>query len=180
MIDAAVAFGANLGNPPETFARAIGILARERDVSVTDRSSLWRSAPWGLTDQPDFVNAVARLSTDMPALELLELLKSVEIDFGRTEGPRNAPRPLDLDLLWYGAERRADTELTLPHPGLSARSFVLEPAAEVAPQWRDPATGRTILQMRDLLRVDPSRTECVRLEGTRLGELRGLVAGCLS
>ena len=169
MIEAAIGFGANLGDPAESFARALARL-EGRGVRVLGRSSLWQSEPWGVVDQPDFLNAVALVAIQAGERELLGRLKRIEIEGGREPGLKWGPRRLDLDLLWYGRVSRTGSDLVLPHPHFAERSFVLEPAAEVAPDWRHPGLGRTVRELRDSLRCDPERTGCTRIEGSCLGE----------
>jgi 2-amino-4-hydroxy-6-hydroxymethyldihydropteridine diphosphokinase len=104
-------------------------------------SSLYRTAPVGLKRQPDFINAVVELVAVSPAPTLLDMLFAIEARFGRQRSVRNAPRTLDLDLLLYGDELSADPVLTLPHPRLHERAFVLAPLAELAPQLVIPGRG---------------------------------------
>lgn len=104
-------------------------------------SSLYRTAPVGLKHQPDFINAVVELVAVSPAPTLLEALFEIEARFGRQRSIKNAPRTLDLDLLLYGDELSDDPQLTLPHPRLHERAFVLAPLAEIAPQLVIPGRG---------------------------------------
>lgn len=104
-------------------------------------SSLYRTAPVGLKHQPDFINAVVELVAVSPAPTLLEALFEIEARFGRQRSIKNAPRTLDLDLLLYGDELSDDPHLTLPHPRLHERAFVLAPLAELAPQLLIPGRG---------------------------------------
>jgi len=167
--EAAIGLGANLGDPVESFARALARL-EGGGVRILERSSLWRSEPWGVVDQPDFLNAVALVAVTEGPQELLARLKRTEVEGGRRPGVKWGPRLLDLDLLWYGESVREEPALVIPHPGLAERSFVLEPAAEVAPDWRHPGKGLTIRELRDTLREAPGRTACERIEHTRVGE----------
>lgn len=104
-------------------------------------SSLYRTAPVGLKHQPDFINAVVELLTVLPAPTLLDQLFAIEERFGRQRSVKNAPRTLDLDLLLYGDELSQDPQLTLPHPRLHERAFVLAPLAEIAPSLSIPGQG---------------------------------------
>ncbi len=137
-----VALGANLGSPIVTINAAIGHLD---GIPLSRRlagSSLYRTAPVGLKHQPDFINAVVTLETELPAQELLDQLFAIEAHFGRQRSVRNAPRTLDLDLLLYG-DRVLDTPaLMLPHPRMHERAFVLAPLAEIAPGLDIPGQGR--------------------------------------
>jgi 2-amino-4-hydroxy-6-hydroxymethyldihydropteridine diphosphokinase len=136
-----VALGANLGDAAATVAQAGDALAALPRTRLVARSSLYRSAPVDAAG-PDFVNAVAELETDLQALALLAELQAIELRFGRMRGPRNAPRTLDLDLLLHGESVLRTPELTLPHPRLHLRAFVLVPLAEIAPELRLPGRGR--------------------------------------
>lgn len=137
-----VALGSNLDGPRDQVERALTELLRIPRTELTGRSRLYRSRPLGGLDQPDFVNAVARLETGLAARELLEALLEVERAHGRVRGgERWAPRALDLDLLLYGDEVIDEPGLVVPHPGLTTRSFVLYPLAELAPELGIPGAG---------------------------------------
>ena len=132
-----VALGANLGAPVATVRAAIEALRGMADSRFIAVSSLYRTAPVGLHDQPDFINAVAALAVDdavLPASTFLQRLFAIEADFGRVRSIRNAPRTLDLDLLLYGDTIMQTPGLTVPHPRMSERAFVLVPLAEIAPE----------------------------------------------
>lgn len=141
MIRAYVALGSNLGNPAATLDEAIETLAGLRGSILKAMSSLYRTAPVGLKRQPDFINAVVALDTRLPARELLDELFCVEARFGRERSVKNAPRTLDLDLLLYGDQVQDDPSLTLPHPRMHERAFVLTPLAEIAPGVVIPGHG---------------------------------------
>ena len=128
-----VGLGANLDDPRTHVLRAFDELARLPQTILSARSSLWRSAPLGHAQQPEFVNAVARLETGLDADALLAGLQGIERAHGRERSFTNAPRTLDLDLLLFGEESRATPALTLPHPRMHERAFVLEPLLEIAP-----------------------------------------------
>ena len=140
-----VALGANLSAPGrscvEALAAALEDLAR-RGVTVLAVSRPWRSAAWPDASRPPFVNAVARIETDLAPDALLSLLHAVEDAFGRRRGALNAPRPLDLDLIAYG-RRIEPGPPALPHPRAAERRFVMGPLAEITPRWRHPVSGRT-------------------------------------
>ncbi len=127
-----VGFGANLGDPAATLRAAAAELGR-RAGTLAAGSRIYRSRPIGRTDQPEFLNAVARLETTLAAERLLEELLAVEAEFGRVRDVRWGPRTLDLDLIWYEGERREDVRLTLPHPRAHEREFVLRPLADLDP-----------------------------------------------
>ena len=136
-----VGLGANLGNPQQTVAAAILELGRLPGSTLTSRSSLYRSDPLGFEQQPDFINAVVGLTTELSAEALLDQLQAIEQRHGRERSFSNAPRTLDLDLLLYGSERIATPRLTVPHPGMHERAFVLRPLEEIAPDIEIPGRG---------------------------------------
>ena len=141
MNTAYVALGANIGDPTATVLAAFAALANLADSRVVHTSSLYRTAPVGLVNQPDFINAVAMLETGLAPEELLDALLDLEARFGRVRRDRNGPRTLDLDLLLYNDIELDLPRLTLPHPRLHLRAFVLHPLAEIAPGLVIPGRG---------------------------------------
>jgi 2-amino-4-hydroxy-6-hydroxymethyldihydropteridine diphosphokinase len=135
-----VGLGANLGDPRATLAAALDALGRVPGTRRVAVSSWWRSAPVE-AQGPDFVNAVAALDTTLSAHDLLAALQAIEARYGRERPYPNAPRTLDLDLLLYGDTVLHTPDLTLPHPRLHLRAFVLEPLAELAPDLVLPGLG---------------------------------------
>jgi 2-amino-4-hydroxy-6-hydroxymethyldihydropteridine diphosphokinase len=135
-----VGLGANLGDAAATLRSAFDALAALPGCRLQARSSLWRSAAVDATG-PDFVNAVAALDTSLDAPALLAALLAIERRHGRERPYRNAPRTLDLDLLLYGESVRGDRGLTLPHPRMHERAFVLAPLLEIAPDVVIPGIG---------------------------------------
>lgn len=136
-----VGLGANLGaDLPATLTLAALQLEALPGVHVVALSSVWRSAPVDASG-PDFLNAVAALDTTLSPLELLEALQAIELTHGRERPYRNAPRTLDLDLLLHGDVVMNTSRLTLPHPRLGERAFVLRPLLEIAPQLVGLASG---------------------------------------
>ena len=132
--EAYVGLGSNLADPVEQVIAAFEALSALPDTRVTARSTLYGSRPMGPADQPDYVNAVARLATALDPHELLAALQGIEDRAGRDRsGARWGPRTLDLDLLLYGDLECDDDRLVLPHPGMAERAFVLVPLAEIAP-----------------------------------------------
>jgi 2-amino-4-hydroxy-6-hydroxymethyldihydropteridine diphosphokinase len=131
-VTAYVALGANLGEAGATLLWAMDALAALHGVTLTHRSSLYRTAPIE-SSGPDYVNAVVELSTTLTAPALLAQLQQLEQTAGRERSFRNAPRTLDLDLLLYGAAHISSPHLELPHPRMMERAFVLVPLAEIAP-----------------------------------------------
>jgi 2-amino-4-hydroxy-6-hydroxymethyldihydropteridine diphosphokinase len=130
---ACVALGANLGDAVATVQQALRDVAGLPETQLLKASSLYRSAPYE-AQGPDFINAVALLQTQLSPLELLHVLQALELRSGRERPYKNAPRTLDLDLIFYGDVALATPELTLPHPRWHERAFVLQPLAEVWPE----------------------------------------------
>ncbi len=143
MTTAFVGIGSNLGEPESQIAVALEQLAAEDGIEVVAVSTLRETEPVGYLDQPSFLNGAAQLETALPPRELLERLLEIESRLGRVrgEGPRFGPRTIDLDLLLYGDETIDEPGLTVPHPRLWERRFVLEPLAELAPGLDIPGLG---------------------------------------
>ena len=141
MNTAYVALGANLGDPAATVRAAFGALANLPDSRVVHSSSLYRTAPVGITAQPEFINAVAELETGLAPEALLDALLDVEQRFGRRRAEKNGPRTLDLDLLLFDDQFIDLPRLILPHPRVHLRAFVLCPLAEIAPMLVIPGRG---------------------------------------
>ncbi len=138
-----IGLGSNLDSPGRQLEAAFDLLDGINDTRLTGRSSLYRSAPFGGVEQPDFVNAVAALLTKLSATELLVELQEIERVRGRERGGvRWGPRVLDLDLLVYSDEVVEEAELSVPHPGIAERNFVLLPLRELAPDLVIPGLGR--------------------------------------
>lgn len=149
-----IGLGANLGDPIETIKSARSAINKIAGVRELAFSSLYRSAPMGPADQPDYINAVMSVETTLGPLELLRELQAIETAHGRVrKGERWGPRTLDLDLLLYGCEIIASEVLTVPHPGIADREFVLYPLEEIAPELEIPGKGR----LADLVRKCPQR-----------------------
>jgi 2-amino-4-hydroxy-6-hydroxymethyldihydropteridine diphosphokinase len=129
-----VGIGSNLDDPRAHVLSAFGDLDRLPHTRVARKSSLYRTAPLGHADQPDFINAVAQLETGLPAERLLAELQDVEQRHGRQRSFPNAPRTLDLDILLFGDARMKTEALTVPHPRMHERAFVLKPLLEIAPE----------------------------------------------
>lgn len=158
-----IGLGSNLDHPEQQIAQALNGLRALRGCRLLRQSSLYRSAPWGLVEQPSFVNAVAEIETALAPVELLDGLLALERAQGRDRsGVRWGPRRIDLDLLLHGSHLSSDPQLELPHPRIAERSFVLVPLAELAPHLFIPGQG-AIAEL--LLRVDVG--DCVRLDCPR-------------
>lgn len=140
-VQAFVGLGANLGDPESQIRRAIRALGDLPRTRLIAASSLYRSAPVGVGEQPEFINAVASLETVLSARELLDGLLAIEARFGRERPSPGAPRTLDLDLLLYGDQVIAEPGLAVPHPRMHKRAFVLAPLAEIAAEISVPRKG---------------------------------------
>lgn len=138
-----VGLGGNVGDVGGALAGARRALRALADGPLL-LSPLYRSAPWGRTEQPAFINQVAGFDTPQSAVALLDALLDIEERYGRTREVRWGPRTLDLDLLSHGETICRTATLTLPHPRIAARRFVLEPWADLAPDFALPGDGRTI------------------------------------
>jgi len=168
--------GANLGERTDNMRAAL--VAMSRKVRVTAVSSLYETDPVG-PPQPMYYNAAAAIETELEPLELLAFLKSIERELGREPGSeRNTPRPIDIDILLYGELVLDDEQLSIPHPRLEERSFVLVPLAEIAGDLRHPKFDRTIAELvRDIGSVGVRRVADVGWDGTVGREGRGVLGG---
>ncbi|MBF0131885.1 MAG: 2-amino-4-hydroxy-6-hydroxymethyldihydropteridine diphosphokinase [Magnetococcales bacterium] len=157
-----IGIGSNLGSPLRRCRDLVASLSRHPRWRLLDVSSCYRTQPLGMRHQPWFINAVVRISTRLPPLALLRDLQRLEIRFGRDRRRevKNGPRSMDLDLLLYDRRRLRHPLLTLPHPGIAHRRFVLIPLAEISPLLLHPVLGKTIdLLLRET--DDVSRVERV-------------------
>lgn len=136
--------GANLdsmfGAPEETIRHCVEILP-EHGIKVIAFSSIWKTAPVPVSDQPWYKNAVCMVETNLMPSDLLQVIKGIEHEFGRVRTVQNAPRVIDLDILCYNNLEIADDNLQLPHPRMHERAFVLYPLREVAPNWMHPVSA---------------------------------------
>jgi 2-amino-4-hydroxy-6-hydroxymethyldihydropteridine diphosphokinase len=160
-----IGIGANLGEPASTVRRAIAAIASVPDTELIASSSLYRTTPVGFLEQPDFVNAVAEVETYLDPVAFLDQLLLIEAQFGRERGARNAPRTLDLDLLLHGNRQMSSPQLTLPHPRMAERAFVLVPLAEIAP---DAAVGTLGTAAHLLRRISDRGVNCLNEAGDLL------------
>jgi 2-amino-4-hydroxy-6-hydroxymethyldihydropteridine diphosphokinase len=165
--DAFIGLGSNLAEPSAQLARAVVRLAALPETELVAQSPFYRSRPVGPQDQPDFVNGAVWLRTALTPLALLDQLQSIEQDHGRERRQRWGPRTLDLDLLIYGNETISETRLTVPHPELPNRDFVLQPLLDLAPALTLP-DGTPIADLRSkcpdnhLRRLDPIASDTPR------------------
>ena len=143
MSAAYVALGSNLGDSRRYLSEAIEAMARLPSTRVTARSRLYLTPPWGMLEQPPFLNAAVQLDTGLSADDWLDALLAIERAAGRIrDGERWGPRTLDLDLLHMDGVRRDGERLTLPHPRIAERAFVLLPLADLAPELELPGQGK--------------------------------------
>jgi 2-amino-4-hydroxy-6-hydroxymethyldihydropteridine diphosphokinase len=144
-----IGLGANLGEPRAQVRRAMTALTSIPETRLLSTSSLYRSAPVSVGEQPDFINAVAEIETGLGARALLDELLAIEARFGRRRDFPGAPRTLDLDLLLYGDQVIAEPELVVPHPRMHERAFVLAPLAEIASAAIVPGKGAVAALLAD-------------------------------
>ncbi len=145
MVRVYLGLGANLGHRRANVERALTLLD-EKNVHVCQVSPLYETEPWGLMEQPLFLNAACCAQTCYAPHVLLDLLKCLEKRMGRVDAVRYGPRPIDIDILMYGDMCFDTSNLTVPHPNMLSRATVLVPLADIAPQRRHPQTGKTIAE----------------------------------
>ena len=158
-----VGLGSNLGERETLIRLALDDLARLPDTSIVRASSLYDSEPVGESEQPAFLNAVVMLDTELSARRLLWNLLLIERRLGRVRTRRWGPRTIDLDLLLYGDQRIDEADLTVPHPELTARAFVLVPLVELDPMLVHPVSGETLLHHLSQLGTRPPVKRGTRL-----------------
>lgn len=130
----ALGLGSNLGDRQAQITLALDSLAMHPHIDLLSVSSLYQTPPWGKTDQPTFFNAAALAETDLAPRILLEAVLGIERSLGRLRGELWGPRTIDIDILLYGSERIDEPGLTIPHPRIQERAFVIRPLADVAPE----------------------------------------------
>lgn len=137
--------GSNMGNRKDNLDKGLELLSQR--LKPGEVSSVYDTAPAGNTQQARFLNMVCQVYTKLAPMGLLTLVKGIESKMGRTLGERNAPRPLDIDILFYGDQIIKNPKLVIPHPRIEERDFVLVPLAEIAPELVHPVSGKTIKEL---------------------------------
>ena len=156
MAKAYLGIGGNLGDRQANISRAIQLLTEHKDIDVLRVSSLMESRPEGGLNQPDYLNGAIEVQTELSPIELLTQLKTVERRLGRVKGAPNAPRPMDLDILFYDDVVIVEGKtLSIPHPRLASREFVLKPLFELAPELVHPRLQKSVRQLCDDLTHEP-------------------------
>jgi 2-amino-4-hydroxy-6-hydroxymethyldihydropteridine diphosphokinase len=143
MPNAFIGIGSNLGDREDNCLQAIELLARE-GLAVKKRSSLYETEPWGVKDQPGFINLVVEIETETDPRRLLQVLKIIEQGMGREDTFRWGPRIIDLDILLYDDLVLRDEEIQIPHPSMHLRDFVLKPMNEISPERVHPLLKRSV------------------------------------
>lgn len=146
-----IALGSNLGDRAGNIREAIRLAEKGGGLRAVKVSPLYESEPWGLQDQPRFVNAVMEARTVLPPQGLLRYLKGIESEMGRKEGERWGPRVIDLDIIFYGARVIKDEGIEVPHPYAPERAFVMVPLSDIAPGFIHPLSGASAAEIAERL-----------------------------
>lgn len=142
--------GSNLGNRKEILDKAIQLLSQKVGLIVS-QSKDYETKPWGMTDQPDFLNLAIAIHTNLEPLEILKQTQAIENQLGRVRKEKWGARLIDIDIMFYGNEIINEPGLKIPHPLLQERDFVLTPLAEIAPNFVHPGFGKTVSELQELL-----------------------------
>jgi 2-amino-4-hydroxy-6-hydroxymethyldihydropteridine diphosphokinase len=146
MSTAYIGIGSNLGTREENCERAIDLLI-DKGLTILKQSSMIETEPWGVIDQPAFINMAVSVDTTLPPETLLTLVKEIETELGRTETFRWGPRIIDLDILFYDNVVMEKPDMSIPHPHIKDRDFVLRPLAEIAPDLVHPVLKKRIKEL---------------------------------
>ena len=168
-VEAALGLGGNLGDPVAAFAAALTRLKLHPDITLVRPSSVYRTAPWGKLDQPEFLNMAVLVETSLPARALLDLCLDLEREGGRERRERWGPRTIDIDILTYGGQTIDEPGLQVPHPRITERAFVLAPLAEIAPGL--VIGGRAVAVL-----LEAVTDETIRRDGVATDRLKALLA----
>ena len=146
MSTAYISIGSNLGDREENCKQALRLL-HANGILIKKQSRMYETEPWGIKDQPKFINMAIEVETDKEPEEFLAVLKNIENEIGRTETVKWGPRVIDLDILFYDDLILKTEDLEIPHPLLHERDFVLKPLSEIAPDKKHPVTGKAVKEM---------------------------------
>ena len=152
MAIAYISIGSNLGDREENCKQALRLL-HANGILIKKQSRMYETEPWGIKDQPKFINMAVEVETDKKPEELLRVLEEIEKEIGRTETVKWGPRVIDLDILFYDDLILKTPDLEIPHPLLHERGFVLKPLSEIAPDKKHPVTGKTVKEMIENLKA---------------------------
>ncbi|HDY68953.1 MAG TPA: 2-amino-4-hydroxy-6-hydroxymethyldihydropteridine diphosphokinase [Candidatus Scalindua sp.] len=152
-----VGLGSNLGNRKKYLVSAIARIDSCGEICVVNKSSFYETKPVGGPPQPDYVNCVIELDTEIEPQSLLEEFKGIELELGRKPGTRWGPRVIDIDILLYGSKVINDSNLKIPHESMHKRIFVLEPLCEISPDFKHPVLRKTIFELLKDLKVPKKR-----------------------
>jgi len=144
-IEVYLGLGSNMGDRSANISEALALLSRK--LQMRKVSAVYDTEPRGDTDQPRFLNLVCQIYTHIEPAGLLVLAKGIETKMGRVSGKRNSPRPIDIDILFYGDQVMETPQLVIPHPRIAERAFVLVPLAEIAPGLKHPVSGQTMKEL---------------------------------
>jgi 2-amino-4-hydroxy-6-hydroxymethyldihydropteridine diphosphokinase len=169
-VEATLGLGGNLGDPVAAFAAALRRFEGHPAIGAVVPSSVYRTAPWGKLDQPEFLNMAASIETSLPARDLLAFCLEIEREGGRERGERWGPRTIDIDVLTYGDDAIDEPGLQVPHPRIMDRAFVLAPLAEIA-------AGLSIAGRDVAVLLEAVTDETIRRDGVATDRLKALLAG---